>query len=46
MVHEPVINYEDLINITEQNLTRRHFGDPYPTLSCSKQTITLRQRYF
>lgn len=46
MVHEPVINYEDLINITEQNLTRRHFENPYPTLSCSKQTITRRQRNF
>lgn len=32
MVHEPVINYEDLINITERNLTGGHFENPYPTL--------------
>lgn len=32
MVQEPVINYEDLINITEQNLTVGHFGYRYPTL--------------
>lgn len=46
MLHGPAINYEDLINITEQNLTAAILDTlTLPPPSRPKQTITPTQTY-